>query len=102
MGACTASPPIPARARIGMSPGAAIRSFCASIVLFAIQYTAVLAGIIRTPRGFAPAWMLREQDICQYFTWIALGQKHWLLPDYHAPWLTAPALLQPLFLIEAR
>jgi hypothetical protein len=101
MGACTATP-IRTEPLTSASRWTAARTFCVAAVLFALQHIAVLAGAVRTPRGFAPAWMLREQDICQYFTWIALGRTHWLLPDYHAPWITTPALLQPLFLLEAR
>ncbi|HZU23893.1 MAG TPA: hypothetical protein VFA04_00125 [Bryobacteraceae bacterium] len=104
MGACIASGELVDRSVSARPrrPRAVLYTFCITVVIFAIQHVAVLAGMVRTPRGFAPALMLREQDICQYFTWIALGQKHWLLPDYHAPWITTPALLQPLFLVEAR
>jgi hypothetical protein len=36
-------------------------------------------------------------DFQQYLTWIDAYQRTsgWLLPDYHAPWATEPALLNP-------
>jgi hypothetical protein len=41
---------------------------------------------------------LRNLDLPQYITWITTARTTILLPDYHAPWLTEPALFQPLFI----
>jgi hypothetical protein len=46
--------------------------------------------------------MTRTIDSAQYLTWIHALQNTVILPDYHAPWLTEPALWNPFFLLIAR
>ncbi len=67
-----------------------------------INHVAVIAGILDPPSGFAPAYYIRNLDIPQYLTWGALAKDHWLLPSYHAPWQTEPALFQPMMQIVGK
>jgi hypothetical protein len=80
-------------------------------VLFAIllgsllataNHLGVIAGMADPPPGYQPAYYIRNLDVPQYVTWIELAKTHWLLANEHAPWLTEPALFQPMFLIAAR
>ncbi|MBL8242158.1 MAG: hypothetical protein JNM66_32330 [Bryobacterales bacterium] len=61
-----------------------------------INHVAVIAGFLDPPPGFEPALFIRNLDVPQYLTWGALARDHWLLPNYHAPWRTEPALFQPM------
>jgi hypothetical protein len=71
-------------------------------ILFLLNHLGVIAGVLHPPPGYEPAWFTRNLDIPQYLTWAALARDHWLLPDYHAPWRTEPALFQPLFQMVGR
>jgi hypothetical protein len=71
-------------------------------VLCAINYAGVIAGIAAPPPGYQPAYFILNLDVPQYVTWTELAKSHWLLPDYHAPWQTEPALFQPMFQIIGR
>jgi len=68
-------------------------------LLCAINHAGVLAGMLDPPAGYVPAHFIRNLDVPQYLTWAELSKQHGLLPDYHAPWLTEPALFQPMFWI---
>jgi hypothetical protein len=68
----------------------------------AINHVAVFAGIFNPPPGFEPAYFIRNLDVPQYLTWGALAKNHWLLPNYHAPWQTNPALFQPMLQIVGK
>jgi len=57
---------------------------------------------LHPPPGYEPAWAPRNLDLPQYVTWIAALRTTTLLPNYHAPWLTEPAMFQPLFLLVSR
>jgi hypothetical protein len=67
-----------------------------------LNHIGVIAGMLAPPPGYQPAYYLRNLDVPQYLAWIELARTHWLLPNEHAPWLTEPALFQPMFTIAAR
>jgi hypothetical protein len=67
-----------------------------------INHVAVIAGILDPPAGFEPAYFIRNLDVPQYLTWGALARDYWLLPNYHAPWQTEPALFQPMLQIVGK
>jgi hypothetical protein len=72
------------------------------LILFVLHQLGAISGALAPPRGYEPAWAVRNLDIPQYITWLTAGRSHVLLPDYHAPWITEPALFQPLFLLAGR
>jgi hypothetical protein len=82
-----------------------IRRLAASTILaaglFGLHNVGVISGAIAAPAGFEPAWVVRNLDVPQYLTWLNGSRDRALLPDYHAPWQTEPALLEPLFWIPA-
>ena len=67
------------------------------VALFAVNESAVLAGYLSPPPGYTAAFLPQHMDYSQYQTWINAYQKTrgLLLPDYHAPWATEPALMNP-------
>lgn len=67
-----------------------------------LNHVAVIAGFMDPPAGHEPAWFLRNLDVPQYLTWGALARDHWLLPNFHAPWKTEPALFQPMLQIVGK
>jgi len=67
-----------------------------------LNHIGVIAGMVAPPPGYQPAYYLRNLDVPQYLTFLELARTHWLLPNEHAPWLTEPALFQPMFTIAAR
>ncbi len=67
-----------------------------------INHVAVFAGIASPPGGYEPAYFLRNLDVPQYLTWGALAREHWLLPNYHSPWQTNPALFQPMLQVVGK
>jgi hypothetical protein len=66
-----------------------------------LNHIGVIAGMVDPPPGYQPAYYLRNLDVPQYLAWIELARTHWLLPNEHAPWLTEPALFQPMYTIAA-
>jgi hypothetical protein len=67
------------------------------IFLFAVNEAPVLTGYLAAPPGYTGSLIPQHMDFQQYLTWISAYQRTrgWLLPDYHAPWVTEPALLNP-------
>lgn len=70
--------------------------------LFFLHQAAVISGVLAPPPGYEPAWAVRGLDLPQYLTWLAAGRSSLMIPNYHAPWVTEPALIQPLFLLAGR
>ena len=64
----------------------------------------VLCGYLAPPPGYVAGLIPQQQDTLQYQTWIIAYQrtKGCLLPDYHAPWTTEPAMLNPYFWFVGR
>lgn len=71
--------------------------FLLGISLFALNQAPVLSGYLAPPPGYAGSPLPQQMDFFQYQTWINAYQRTngWLLPDYHAPWATEPALMNP-------
>jgi hypothetical protein len=67
-----------------------------------LNHVGVIGGIVDPPPGYEPAYLIRNLDVPQYLTWAALARDHWLLPNYHAPWKTEPALFQPMLQIVGK
>jgi hypothetical protein len=67
-----------------------------------LNHVGVIAGILSPPPGYEPAYVIRNLDVPQYLTWAALAKDHWLLPNFHAPWKTEPALFQPMLQIVGK
>lgn len=74
------------------------------ILLFLLNHLALPVGYLAPPEGYVGAWVYRDIDFAIYQTWIHAYQctPGWLVPDYNAPWLTEPALLNPLCWLIAR
>jgi hypothetical protein len=72
------------------------------IFLYILHQTAVISGALAPPPGYRAAWAIRNLDLPQYLTWMNAGRTNFLLPNYHAPWVTQPALFEPLFLLAGR
>ena len=72
------------------------------LLLFVLHQAGAISGALAPPPGYEPAWVVRNLDTPQYITWLTAARTHLLLPDYHAPWITTPALFQPLFLLVGR
>ena len=77
------------------------RALLLGLALFLLHNAAVISGALFPPEGYVPAWTLRNSDVPQYLTWIEAARDGVLLPNYHAPWQTGPALWQPLMLLAA-
>jgi hypothetical protein len=77
-------------------------SFLLAAALFTLHHLGVISGALAPPPGFEPAWVIRNLDVPQYLTWLQASRDHLLIPDYHAPWRTEPALFEPLFWVAAR
>ena len=73
-----------------------------AVVLYALNNLAMLSGWLNPPGGHKPTLMLRAWDIAQYLTWARASEKRLLLPNYHAPWQTEPALTYPLMWVLSR
>lgn len=56
-----------------------------------------LIAYLSPPPGSVGTLLPQHMDFLQYQTWINAYRTSngWLLPDYHAPWATEPALLNP-------
>src|SRR5579864_6905002 len=83
--------------RVRLAYGAAL-----GLLLFFIHQAGPISGALSPPPGYEPAWGARNLDLPQYLTWITAARTSAILPNYHAPWLTEPALFQPLFIAASR
>jgi hypothetical protein len=71
--------------------------------LFLVNQIGVIAGALQPPPGYEPAWFTRNLDTPHNLTSAVVAQqRHWLVPDYDAPWITEGALFHPLFQIIGR
>lgn len=72
------------------------------LLLWLFNNLGLLVGVVGAPGGHDGLLAWRGQDFAQYGTWMAGHRADVLLPDYHAPWITAPALFNPVLFILAR
>jgi hypothetical protein len=56
----------------------------------------ILRAHIQTPAGTHPSWTPREIDVAQHLTWVNAMRNAWVIPDYHMPAATTPAIFCPL------
>ena len=63
--------------------------------LYLLNNLDVIHGLIAPPPGYAALGVQRNPDIAQYLTWLNGLKKAWILPNYHAPWVTPPGLIVP-------
>jgi len=64
--------------------------------LYGLNNLGTVSGWWAPPPGYLPMFVTRQTDVAQYLTWIeAYRSQGPLLPDYHAPWQTEPALFSP-------
>jgi len=82
---------------IRLAHGAAL-----GLLLFFIHQAGPISGALSPPPGYEPAWAVRNLDLPQYITWITAARSGTILANYHAPWITEPALFQPLFIAASR
>jgi hypothetical protein len=68
------------------------------LIAFLIHLAGPISAALHPPAGYEPAWTTRNLDFPQYLTWISALRSSALLPNFHSPWITAPTMLQPLFL----
>src|SRR5215813_6097118 len=80
----------------------ALLAIALGTLLCVINHAGVISGIVAPPPGYAPAYYTLNFDIPEYITWAELSKTHWLLPNYHAPWITEPALFQPMLQLVGR
>jgi hypothetical protein len=76
--------------------GKLLRKFAPAVLgsaLFLLNNLGVMHAFIGRPAGYAPFGVQRHSDIAQYLTWLAGLKIAWVLPNYHAPWITPPGLI---------
>ena len=75
----------------------AFPALCGTL-LFAVNQAPVFLAYLNPPPGYTGSLLPMDMDALQYRTWIDAYRdgKGWLLPDYHAPWSTEPALMNPI------
>jgi len=66
-------------------------------LLFAFNNAPILLAYLNPPPSYTGSLLPMHMDFQQYRTWIEAYRRSGavLLPDYHAPWSTEPALLNP-------
>jgi hypothetical protein len=70
--------------------------------LLVLNHAGTLAGVLYPPPGYVSNLLPRTTDHSQYLTWLHAFQNAPLIPDYHAPWLTEPALFNPALWLVAQ
>src|SRR5262249_39471474 len=63
--------------------------------VFLLNNLGVIHAIFAAPPGYAPLGVQRHMDVAQYLTWLGGLKTTWILPNYHAPWITPPGLIVP-------
>ena len=71
------------------------------VSLYLLNSLGIIHALIAPPPGYAALGVQRNSDIAQYLTLIRGLEKGWVLPNYHAPWVTAPALVVPALIPAA-
>jgi hypothetical protein len=69
--------------------------FILATFLLVLNHSGTFAGLLYPPPGYVPNLMPLNTDLNQYLTWLHAFQNTAVIPDYHAPWLTEPALFNP-------
>lgn len=69
---------------------------------FMLNHAGIVGGWLYCPPGFEPFFASRYGDVAQYLTWAKAYESAWFIPNYHAPWITDPALFNPVLLLISR
>ena len=77
-------------------------ALCLGTFLMMLHHIGVLAAWWNPPAGYSSLGYVNNLDVPQYLTWIQQAQNRILVPNLHAPWLTEPALFQPLMVMTSR
>ena len=75
---------------------------CLGTLMMMLHHLGVLAAWWNPPAGYSSLGYVNNLDVPQYLTWIQQAQNRILVPNLHAPWITEPALFQPLIVMTAR
>ena len=67
-----------------------------ALLLFTLNNLAVIGGWLDPPEGYVPAFINRGGDFAVYQTWLTAFEHATTLPNYHAPWQTAPVFFTAL------
>ena len=73
-----------------------------ALALFALNNLAVLSGWLATPDGYVHLLKVDAADNAIYTSWLRSSQDRFLHPNFDAPWVTEPAVFQPLMVFIAR
>lgn len=73
-----------------------------ALTLCGFNYSGIIGGWLNVPEGYEPAYLNRGTDFAQYLTWAKASESQVLIPNYHAPFATEPALFNPLLLVLSR
>jgi hypothetical protein len=64
----------------------------AGIALWCINNAGILVAHWRPPAGTVPTWIPIEWDVAQHITWMNAMRNMLIIPNYHLPVITQPAL----------
>ena len=67
-----------------------------------LHHLGVIAAQLAPPAGYSALGYLNNLDIPQYLTWIEATKTSFFAVNFHAPWITEPALFQPLLVFSGR
>lgn len=77
-------------------------AICLGTVLMILHHLGVIAAQLAPPAGYSSLGYVNNLDIPQYLTWIEATKTSLFAPNFHAPWITEPALFQPLMVLVGR
>ncbi len=77
-------------------------AICLGTLLMILHHLGVIAAQLDPPAGYSALGYLNNLDVPQYLTWILATKTSIFAPNFHAPWITEPALFQPLMVLVAR
>lgn len=72
------------------------------VLCFFVNNLSVWSAALSPAPGHQARWVLSNMDVPIYLTWMTLAPKHWLLPNYNAPWTSDDALVSPLVLVAGK
>jgi len=70
-----------------------------AIYVFLSNHVAVITAMIRRPLGMQPLVTHNSSDVVLHLAWIAAFRDGFVIPNFHAPWLTKDELFNPLCMI---
>lgn len=76
--------------------------FLFAVGLFTLNNIGVLSGWLATPSGYVHLPYANAIDNAIYMGWMRSSLERFLHPNFQGPWLTEPAVFQPLLFVVAR